>query len=635
MKIAIVYDSAHYPTPVDFRDARADTSRFLREHYDVTFMGTSLATLHDDLCDIAQKNVDSVVNLCPISPPDRSLGRMVQQALKSLALPFTGADCQTGLLHGSALRMVAHSAGLAIPRFTIIDTLEDLDTRVGFLDAPFRVTSLPRLDTMPGASVSANNGKVLTERIAHLLRPGINTLLVEETKTGRIFDVAVVGKWGKERVAKALLPHEYSNAIDAQSSLTKSAHVDDLAIARLQEAAVTLFQAIPESGYLLCKLQLGEQGDVSLLDVSFNADIFKTESNDQGSIWDNCQRPVDDMCGVLVGQIELAVERHRKTKNAYEVRFDPTHGFGLHAAIDISEGVVVVPGESLSLRLISNAVVEHEWTQANRDVFNRYCWPVNAGVSAYWSDNPADWKPLNHSCDPNTVLTGLDQVARRNITRGEAITLDYATFCGPTMTPFTCLCATPSCRVTVTGTDYRLASLQDTYRDHFSAHLRALIKAETDHNPFSIRRTRYGGGLIAGKAWHKDDILAQLNWTDAVDAPTRWTVQLGPRKHAELLPPILSWSNHSCDPNIAMDIGANVVRALRDIANGDDLVWFYPSTEWKMIESFQCECGTKSCLGLIDGAETLAAEVLSRYRLSPNVEAHIRAREKDTVEELV
>ena len=63
---------------------------------------------------------------------------------------------------------------------------------------------------------------------------------------------------------------------------------------------------------------------------------------------------------------------------------------------------------------------------------------------------PEKWEPINHSCDPNTWLEGLNTFARysvyllywykstntdsegparRRIARGEELTIDYATFC--------------------------------------------------------------------------------------------------------------------------------------------------------------------------------------------------------------
>lgn len=50
--------------------------------------------------------------------------------------------------------------------------------------------------------------------------------------------------------------------------------------------------------------------------------------------------------------------------------------------------------------------------------------------------------------------------------------------------------------------------------------------------------------------------------------------------------------NHSCAPNVAMDVDRMVVRALEDIAIGEELSFFYPSTEWEMEQPFECWCNS-------------------------------------------
>ena len=60
-----------------------------------------------------------------------------------------------------------------------------------------------------------------------------------------------------------------------------------------------------------------------------------------------------------------------------------------------------------------------------------------------------------------------------------------------------------------------------------------------------------------------------------------------------------------------------VLRALRDIEPGDELRYFYPSTEWSMAETFHCLCGSAECLGSITGAAGMPVQALLRHRLSP------------------
>ena len=94
--------------------------------------------------------------------------------------------------------------------------------------------------------------------------------------------------------------------------------------------------------------------------------------------------------------------------------------------------------------------------------------------------------------------------------------------------------------------------------------------------------------------------------------------------HAEPRPFLLRFINHSCAPNVMFDIEAMVLRAVRDIQPGDQLGFFYPSTEWEMTQPFQCACGAESCTGWIAGASRLTPAVLDRYDLTGVVGRRIR-----------
>lgn len=51
-------------------------------------------------------------------------------------------------------------------------------------------------------------------------------------------------------------------------------------------------------------------------------------------------------------------------------------------------------------------------TKSDREVHGGAA--ANVSISyVMWSDKPTDWKPLNHSCDPNTWFVGLNQVKRK------------------------------------------------------------------------------------------------------------------------------------------------------------------------------------------------------------------------------
>ncbi|KAF5316544.1 hypothetical protein D9619_006144 [Psilocybe cf. subviscida] len=142
---------------------------------------------------------------------------------------------------------------------------------------------------------------------------------------------------------------------------------------------------------------------------------------------------------------------------------------------------------------------------------------------------------------------------------------------------------------------------------------------------------QYMSSLKSRKAFKAGEVMAVLTGlTRGSKAYT--TVQCGrnPRDHIELNSDLV-YVNHSCEPNAAFDFSSPVMaewsfRALKDIALGDTLTFFYPSTEWAMDQPFACQCKTKvgippravTCLGNIQGAKYLSKKDLEeRIFVSP------------------
>jgi hypothetical protein len=122
--------------------------------------------------------------------------------------------------------------------------------------------------------------------------------------------------------------------------------------------------------------------------------------------------------------------------------------------------------------LVSKAHVRDHWNATQKALFARYAYPITDEVYAMWSSDPEQWKPINHSCDPNAWLEGLNLTARRRIAAGEQITLDYGTFCNESLEPFTCTCGSAECRGMIRGTDYLSAHI-GRYNGHVSDYVRS------------------------------------------------------------------------------------------------------------------------------------------------------------------
>jgi hypothetical protein len=56
------------------------------------------------------------------------------------------------------------------------------------------------------------------------------------------------------------------------------------------------------------------------------------------------------------------------------------------------------------------------------------------------------------------------------------------------------------------------------------------------------------------------------------------------------------------------------------LKEGDELTFFYPSTEWDMSQPFECLCEAKECRGKITGARDMDGGILAKYWLNKHIE---------------
>lgn len=89
--------------------------------------------------------------------------------------------------------------------------------------------------------------------------------------------------------------------------------------------------------------------------------------------------------------------------------------------------------------------------------------------------------------------------------------------------------------------------------------------------------------------------------------------------------------NHSRDPSAVLNTETLECRARRPMAAGDELTFFYPSTQWSMEEPFECRCAAATCLGIARGAKHLPAEVRERYEFNAHI---VRLEDADSPREV-
>lgn len=123
--------------------------------------------------------------------------------------------------------------------------------------------------------------------------------------------------------------------------------------------------------------------------------------------------------------------------------------------------------------------------------------------------------------------------------------------------------------------------------------------------------------LITKQAYKKGEIICEIPTEKVIDTANRYTVQIGRDRHTEVGK--LSALNHSCDSNVILDTENLKMVARRDIDVGEELSFFYPSTEWEMDAPFICLCGASNCIHVVAGARFLPLSTLENHYLNTHI----------------
>jgi len=158
-------------------------------------------------------------------------------------------------------------------------------------------------------------------------------------------------------------------------------------------------------------------------------------------------------------------------------------GYSVQAPIKKDEKLIVQSGQCVHVSEIDSIDNALEWYvgfQIETDVY--YC-PLAVADTRYLDGIFF----LNHSCSPNAGFSGqITLVAMRDIAVGEEITYDYAmtdieTDHEEPWKPESCLCQSDNCRQQITGSDWKLATVQSKYNGYFATHVANAIKAENNN----------------------------------------------------------------------------------------------------------------------------------------------------------
>lgn len=139
--------------------------------------------------------------------------------------------------------------------------------------------------------------------------------------------------------------------------------------------------------------------------------------------------------------------------------------------------------------------------------------------------------------------------------------------------------------------------------------------------------------LITKQGYKKGDVICDIPAEKIISKPNRFTVQIDRDKHTDVGK--LAALNHSCDPNVILDTTNLLMYAWKDIEKGEELSFFYPSTEWEMDAPFICLCGSTNCIHVVAGARFLPLSTLEKHFLNKHIREYMIELLNETEQHLV
>ncbi len=416
---------------------------------------------YKQLKELKKKNYAVYVNLCEGYLEWNVPSIDVIYFMELLNLPFTGP---TSLLYDppkDLMKYVAYTAGIKTPAFALIESLEETEIACSHLQYPLFVKPDKAGDSLGIDNKSLIHTKEeLISKCKEIIEE-YGPLLVEEYIIGREFTVMLVANANDEKTCTVFKPIEYifPEGFEFKTYALKTSELhpeanipcnDPNLEAELKDAALQVFQGFGGVGYARLDFRVNEKNQLFFLEINFTCSVFYKDGY-EGSADYILKADGIGQAGFLQKIVDEGIARHIRNQKKYTMKGNAIAGYGIYATQNISPNELVFKGEGMAQRMVTRNYVERYWDVKELETFRKYAYPLSKELFLLWDNNPANWAPQNHSCDPNTCYKGLNVVALRNILIGEELTLNYTSFLDEHMEPFTCRCGAANCRGLITG----------------------------------------------------------------------------------------------------------------------------------------------------------------------------------------
>jgi len=448
-------------TGVDYKnyDPPRDLSPLL-PNAEVHHVFLNKLTTYKQLKELAKQGYDIFVNLCEGYLEWEVPSIDVIYTLEILNLPFTGPTTKLYDPPKELMKYLSYCEGVKTPGYVLIEKIDDIEEAIKHLSFPLFIKPAKAGDSLgiDEHSLVCNKDE-LEKKVTDIIEE-FGPLLAEEYISGREFTVLVAAN-ADGKTCTVFKPVEYlfpaGRKFKTYALKTSELHPDcnipcddPLLDQQLRLAAERIFKGFSGVGYARLDFRVNNKKEIYFLEINFTCSVFYKDGY-EGSADFVLKYDGIGHSGFLKHIIDEGIARHNHSKKSYVMKGNSIAGFGIYASRNIKKGEIIFEGEGRAQRIVTKRHVDINWNKEEKLHFRRYAYPISEELFILWDEDPSEWAPQNHSCNPNTKFDGLNVLAIHEINKGEELTLDYAQFLDENMEPFQCNCGSPNCRGLIIG----------------------------------------------------------------------------------------------------------------------------------------------------------------------------------------
>ena len=449
------------------------------------------ARCHAQIQKLREGNFDLYFNFCDGCYDEDIPGEDAIRTFEYFNLPYTGCDSKFHSVTKQDMKNVSSFSGVRTPCYCFVFDDFEIDLAIKHIKTYPKIVKHYNGYGSAGMTRKSkvNNDHELREQ-AKIMIKEYGGALIEEFIEGREFTVLVFEDPDNPQEPIVLNPVEFRfpagdtfktftlKYVDWQGMETHSTSEAELD-KKLREMTKKMFVNMSATGYARSDIRVDKNGEPYFLELN-SLPLMFCPPDEMGSAdfimkHDKTTTPEK----MIYHIIQTAFKTHARKQVSYHIFFSSLYGRpGLFAKRNIHQGDLVMSEEAKPKCIVSKAHASHAFADDREEWFINCATPIGEDVYTVWSHDVEEWKRFNHSCEPNVWYSGHGQtvVARRDIKRGEELTIDYSTLLADMEVEFECKCGESVCRKKYTSQDYRKEELVKKYEGHYSTYAWSRVK---------------------------------------------------------------------------------------------------------------------------------------------------------------